>query len=76
MKQVITMKQNRCLSLLSVILGNMLYTLTVKLFLLPANLISCGTTGLGLVVNHFTGIPITGFLRPAPHRQRRGLWPQ
>ena len=62
MKQVITMKQNRCLSLLSVILGNMLYTLTVKLFLLPANLISCGTTGLGLVVNHFTGIPITGFI--------------
>ncbi len=56
------MKRNRYLSLLMVILGNMLYTLTVKLFLLPANLISCGTTGLALVVNHFTHIPVTGFI--------------
>ena len=56
------MKQNRYLSLLMVILGNILYTLTIKLFLLPANLISCGTTGLALVVNHFTHIPMTGFI--------------
>ena len=56
------MKQKRCLSLLTVILGNLLYTLTVKLFLLPANLISCGTTGLALVVNHFLNIPMTGFI--------------
>ena len=56
------MKQNRYLSLLLVILGNILYTLTVKLFLLPSNLISCGTTGLALVVNHFTHIPMTGFI--------------
>lgn len=45
-----------------VVLGNMLYTLTVKLFLLPANLISCGTTGIALVVNHFTNIPMSGFI--------------
>ena len=56
------MKQKRCLSLLMVILGNILYTLTIKLFLLPANLISCGTTGLALVVNHFLNIPMTGFI--------------
>ena len=56
------MKQNRYLSLLTVILGNILYTFTIKLFLLPANLISCGTTGLALVVNHFTHIPMTGFI--------------
>ena len=56
------MKRNRYLSLLTVILGNLLYTLTVKLFLLPANLISCGTTGLALVVNHFLNIPMTGFI--------------
>ena len=56
------MKQNRFLSLLMVILGNILYTLTIKLFLLPSNLISTGTTGLALVVNHFTHIPMTGFI--------------
>ena len=56
------MKQKRYLSLLTVILGNILYTLTIKLFLLPANLISCGTTGLALVVNHFLNIPMTGFI--------------
>ena len=56
------MKHNRYLSLLMVILGNLLYTFSIKLFLLPANLISCGTTGLALVVNHFTQIPMTGFI--------------
>ena len=56
------MKQNRMISLLMVILGNILYTFTVKLFLLPANLISCGTTGLALVVSHQLNIPMTGFI--------------
>ena len=56
------MKNNRYLSLLLVVLGNILYTLTVKLFLLPANLISCGTTGLALVVNHYLHIPMSGFI--------------
>lgn len=56
------MKNNRFLSVLTVILGNLLYTVTVKFFLLPANLISCGTTGIALVVNHFTNIPISGFI--------------
>ena len=56
------MKNNRYVSLLLVILGNILYTLTVKLFLLPANLISCGTTGLALVANHFLNIPMSGFI--------------
>jgi uncharacterized membrane-anchored protein YitT (DUF2179 family) len=45
-----------------VLLGNVLYAFTVKLFLLPANLISCGTTGIAFVVNHLTGIPLTGFI--------------
>lgn len=52
----------RLLSLLLVLLGNTLYALTVKLFLLPAGLISCGTTGLAITVNHLTGIPMTGFI--------------
>ena len=56
------MNNNRLLSLLLVLLGNTVYALTVKLFLLPANLISCGTTGIALVVTHLTGISLTGFI--------------
>jgi len=56
------MKNNRLLSLLLVLLGNAVYALTVKLFLLPANLISCGTTGIALVVNHLTGMPMSWFI--------------
>ena len=54
--------RQRLLSLLLVLGGNILYTFTVKLFLLPAGLISCGTTGLAMTVNHLTGIPISGFI--------------
>lgn len=56
------MKNNRLVLLLMVLLGNMIYALTVKLFLLPADIISCGTTGIALVVNHLTGIPLSGFI--------------
>ena len=56
------MKNNKLISLLLVLLGNVIYALSVKLFLLPANLISCGTTGIALVVNHLTGISLTGFI--------------
>lgn len=45
-----------------VLVGNIIYTLSVKLFVLPANLVSCGTTGIALVVNHLTNIPISGFI--------------
>lgn len=45
-----------------VILGNILYALAVKLFLLPGNLITGGTTGIGLLVNHFTGMSISMFV--------------
>lgn len=55
-------RKNKVLSLAMVLLGNFVYALTVKLFLLPANLISCGTTGIALVVNHVTGIPISWFI--------------
>ena len=57
------MKNSRkLLSVLMVIFGNVLYTLAIKLFLLPANLMSCGTTGIALVLNHFLHIPMTGFI--------------
>lgn len=45
-----------------VILANILYAGTVKFFLIPANLISSGTTGIALMVNHFTGLDMSIFI--------------
>ena len=56
------LQKNRLLSLMLVLIGNIIYALTVKLFLLPANLISCGTTGIALVVEHLTKIPMSLFI--------------
>lgn len=55
-------RYKRLLSLAMVILGNCIYALSVKLFVLPANLISCGTTGIALVVNQLLHIPISEFI--------------
>ena len=55
-------KYKKLVSLLLVLVGNVIYSLTIKLFVLPANLISCGTTGMALVMNQLLGIPITGFI--------------
>ncbi len=52
----------RIASVCFVILGNILYALTVKLFLLPADLVTGGTTGIGLAVQQFTGLSISGFV--------------
>lgn len=61
------MKKNRdvyqtIMSAAAVVAGNFLYALTVKLFLLPAGLVTGGTTGMALTVNYLTGIPISGFV--------------
>lgn len=56
------LKKNKLLSLAMVLVGNLIYALTIKLFLLPANLISCGTTGIALTVNNLTGIPVSWFI--------------
>lgn len=50
------------ISVLTVILGNIMYALAVKLFLLPAGLVTGGTTGIGLAVNHAAGIPVATFV--------------
>ena len=52
----------RLVSPLLVITGNLIYTLAVKLFLLPADPMSCGTTGLAMLVNRLAGIPLTTFI--------------
>ncbi len=49
-------------SLFFVALGNFLYALTVKLFLLPLGLVVGGTTGIGLTISNFFPIPLSGFV--------------
>lgn len=49
-------------SLLTVILGNILYALAVKLFLLPAGLVTGGTTGIALAVQQMMNVSISTFV--------------
>jgi len=56
------MKNNRWINWLLILSGNLVYALSVKFFLLPANLMSAGTTGIALVVNYLTAIPISVFI--------------
>jgi len=50
------------ITVITVILGNFIYAFAVKLFLLPANLMSSGTTGIALIVNHATGLAVPAFV--------------
>ena len=54
--------RSRLVSLLLVLVGNVLYAFSVKLFVLPADLISCGTNGIALVVSNLTPIPMSAFI--------------
>ena len=54
--------RTRLITLMLVLIGNLIYTFTVKLFVIPANLISCGTNGLAFTFNHLFGIPMTMFI--------------
>ena len=55
-------QEKRILSAAAVLGGNFLYALTVKLFVLPANLVMGGTTGLGLTANYLAGVPLSAFV--------------
>ncbi len=52
------MKKHPLLSAGIILFGNFLYALTVKLFLLPAGLITGGTTGIALFLNRLSGTPV------------------
>ena len=45
-----------------IIFGNFIYALAVKLFILPGNLITGGSTGIALAIHHALHIPISAFL--------------
>jgi len=50
------------ISILTVILGNIIYALTVKFFLLPGGLVTGGSTGIALAVNYITDMDISTFV--------------
>lgn len=52
----------KVITVLFVVLGNVLYALTVKLFLMPADLMVGGTTGIAFIVRKFTGMEIPNFV--------------
>lgn len=56
------MNTKRLISFALVLLGNVIYAFSAKFFLLSMNMISSGTTGLALVVNHMTGLPLSVFI--------------
>lgn len=49
-------------SIVFVVLGNLLHALVVTLFLLPSGLVTGGTTGIALIINHLWDISISGFV--------------
>lgn len=49
-------------NLLLILGGNALYAFALKLFILPADLMTGGTTGIALVIQHFTGFSISVFV--------------
>lgn len=55
-------RMQKILAIVAVVVGNFLYALTVKLFLLPTELVTGGTTGIALVVNHYWGVSISLFV--------------
>lgn len=52
----------RFTNILFVVLGNFIYALSVKFFLLPAGLITGGTNGIALVLQHYWDVPISLFV--------------
>ena len=54
--------RRRLVELALVVLGNLIYAITVVLFILPSRVMSCGTTGIALVLEHLWHIPISGFV--------------
>lgn len=45
-----------------IMLGNAIYAAGVVFFILPTGLITGGTTGIALIINHFTGMQVATFV--------------
>ncbi len=53
--------RKKLLSLGLILTGLTIFTFTVKIFLLQHHIMSCGTTGIALLVEHFLHIPVSYF---------------
>lgn len=53
------MKTKNILSLIFILLGNVLLSCGISLFLLPCGFVSGGATGMAIAMQHFFGIPIS-----------------
>lgn len=57
------MKKTRMLlDILMIVFGNFLYAAGIVFFILPSGLITGGTTGIAMSINHFTGFPVASFV--------------
>lgn len=56
------MKRSRLRKLLFILLGNATYAFAIAYFILPIGLITGGTTGIALTIQHFSGLDITIFV--------------
>lgn len=57
------MKERRILfEILVIIFGNFLYAAGVVLFIMPSGLITGGTTGIAIGINHYFGLPVSYFV--------------
>ena len=56
------MKQVNLKNLCMILLGNTVYALAIVMFILPNDMITGGTTGLGIAIHHYFGLPIHTFV--------------
>ena len=43
--------------LINILIGNIILAFSVNMFIIPFDFIACGSTGLGLIVNHYFALP-------------------
>lgn len=43
--------------LVNILIGNIILAFSVNMFIIPFDFIACGSTGLGLIVNHYFALP-------------------
>lgn len=56
------MKRSNLKNLFLIFLGNTIYAMAIVMFILPNGLITGGTTGLGLSMQHYFGLPLSQFV--------------
>ena len=60
-----TKRKEQISSVLIICLGNILNAFSARVFLLPADLVAGGTTGIGLILQRITGIPLSSLAEKA-----------